>query len=94
MNKIKIPLLFLASICTLGCKEDALNETSSKNENVKVELLTISDGCSIYRFFDQNPHYFVRCKQEVVTIEQRAISCGEGCIRQIDEEIPTVEDTP
>lgn len=75
--------LAVAAVGFLGCNADALSGGYSSNANVRVELLTEHDACSVFRFYDgaSGPFYYVRCaavSREAV-IQQRREGCGKNC---------------
>lgn len=78
----------IAALGFLGCNADALSGGYSSNANVRVELLTEHDGCSVFRFYDgaSGPFYYVRCAavpREAV-IQQRMEGCGKNCFHLVN----------
>lgn len=83
-------LIFVALLALLGCGKDPMSKASTDNPEITVSTLFTHDGCTVYRFSDYgNPHYFVRCPQEQMTINTRTESCGKGCARRRSDTIET-----
>jgi hypothetical protein len=46
------------------------------------------EGCTVYRFFDQRYHYYVRCQGAESARTLSSASCGKNC--SYEDEIPTL----
>ncbi len=63
--------------------------TPTNNPNIEVHTLFTHDGCTVYRFFDTEYHYYARCDGAPAnSTTMSTVSCGRHCTRE--EEIPTV----
>ncbi len=70
-------LLILLAFVVVGCKEQAQQIVGSTNANVRVELLTIVDGCKVYRITDDRAVYLAKCDKNIVTSTKEG--CGKNC---------------
>lgn len=81
--------LFLA-LSLMGCAGQAINSIQTENKDYKVELLFKYDGCSVYRFEDERPHYFVKCRSGEQSVSESDLrSCGKTCFATLTQETPT-----
>lgn len=53
-------------------------EAHSAGNDITVETLFTHDGCTVYRFYDNNWRYFTNCKGRTEWNE----SCGKNCSKQ------------
>ncbi len=70
-------LLILLAFVVVGCSEPAMQTVGSANGSVTVELLTIVDGCKVYRIWDDRKVYIAKCGNNVVTSTKNG--CGKNC---------------
>ena len=88
INKILLAMalgLALASCAQKGTPVPA--EGTVGDANFMVSKLFTTDGCTVYRFYDNgNSHYFTNC---TATVSQHTESCGKNCTTTESMEIPT-----
>ena len=55
------------------------------NPQIKVDRLLDHDGCTVYRFYDGGPRYFVRCRDGSTRTEwSERHQCGKAtCLRDM-----------
>lgn len=80
--------LLLFVLVLAGCMKegDPVTPKGALDDFDVVHLFSV-DGCSVYRFYDGNHHYFTTCRGG--TIEQHTVSCGKSCVRTTQDQIPT-----
>ena len=76
-------IILILIILLTGCNKTPISTLETPNPNVKVDILTTVDGCTIYRFRDGgNDNYFVKCTsgstQAIYTVP-----CGKSCTEQV-----------
>lgn len=83
--------LWMALVICCGCENDPISVQSTNNSNIAVEVLFQHDGCTVYRFDDGNPHYYVRCphSESVSVMDEHTESCGKNCVRTVPDVIQT-----
>lgn len=89
---MRINKLVLGSLLLLvsGCLADAKESHNTDNPNITVQLLFTHEGCTVYRFTDEYPRYYVVCEQgSARTLTEEIHSSGKATTR-IPVEIPTV----
>lgn len=88
INKILLAMalgLALASCAKPGTGVPVQDVVGDANFNV--QKLFTTDGCTVYRFFDNgNSHYFTNCTS---TVSQHTESCGKNCTTVKSMEVPT-----
>jgi len=74
---ILIPFIALA-----GCYASPEGVVASSNGDVKTELLTTVDHCSVYRIWDgSNRVYFAKCEGHADVSWREG--CGKNCTREM-----------
>lgn len=88
INKILLAMalgLTLASCAKKGSYVPA--EGTVGDANFRVNKLFTTEGCTVYRFYDNgNSHYFTNC---TATVSQHTESCGKSCTTTKSMEVPT-----
>lgn len=91
MKKSIIAMALLAALT--GCAEKKAAEASSAaGVEFSVDRLFTHDGCTVYRFSDAGYlRYFTRCDGASSSSAQWNVtqSCGKGCTRTLNRDIPT-----
>ena len=71
MKIISIPVIFAALGFLTSCTVDPISTKETGNKGLTVDVIGHVDDCSIYRFHDGGyDHYFVRCGQQLSTIQR------------------------
>ncbi len=69
-------IMMILVLGLIGCvKEGTSISVSSSVDNFKVKLLFKKDKCSVYRFYDDRPHYFTDCTETMTT---QSYQCGKS----------------
>jgi len=83
---IKYLILFL--LILIGCRENPVATIKTNNPKIEIDKLFTHKGCSVYRFFDREYHYFADCRGSVSSDKET----NDGETNTItDETIPTVK---
>lgn len=74
-------IIIVAALFLSGClgESDPVAPQSSA-DNYRVGKLFTVDGCTVYRFYDGDAHYFTNCHGNTET--NRTVYCGKGCLRR------------
>lgn len=87
-------LVWIAALLLVGCAKDPISSTRTPNSNVRADLLTVIDGCNIWRFYDVGEYrYFARCSDGAIGVSQKVQrNCGKNCTESV--EASTIGDGP
>jgi hypothetical protein len=78
----------VVAIPLVGCAATPITTALSNKPEVHVETMFTHEGCTVYRFFDQRYHYYVRCQGAESARTLSSASCGKNC--SYEDEIPTL----
>lgn len=82
-------LMIVAAILLAGCGPEEAEEKKQVNKNFVVERLFTHEGCTVYRFYDNDlSRYFSDCRGKVSS--EWTESCGKNCSRLVESEVETV----
>lgn len=70
----------LAALALSACGKDAIEASVTNNPEIDVQRLFDHEGCTVYRFFDSRPHYYVKCTKTGEVVETYHETCGPGCV--------------
>ncbi len=76
-------LVAAAAVVLAGCGEKPVSTAQTDNAAIKVERLFDHDGCTVYRFNDAGPRYFVKCRDGSTRTEwSESYPCGKSMCRR------------
>lgn len=62
MRRLGLTCALAAALLVTGCAKNPVSTNSTSNPNVEVDKLFTFDGCTIYRFTDNNNYiYYSKC---------------------------------
>lgn len=74
-----VVMLFIGLFLT-ACGKIKSTETKTAGINAKIEKLFEHEGCTVYRFHDQNYwRYYAKCSNATSSNTSWSQSCGKGC---------------
>jgi len=86
----KILLAMALGLTLMACAQKGSYvpaEGTVGDANFMVNKLFTTEGCTVYRFYDNgNSHYFTNCTG---TVSQHTESCGKNCTTVKSMEVPT-----
>ena len=60
-----------------GCVKKEILTYNTNNPEIPVQLLFENEGCKVYRFYSDGPHYYTNCGE---TLTRK--TCGKSCARE------------
>ena len=76
-------LIALCAAMLAGCARGPVATAATDNAQIKVERLFDHDGCTVYRFWDSGPRYFVKCRDGSARTEwSENYPCGKSMCRR------------
>lgn len=88
-------IIIAIAVILVACTKDPVSKSNTNNATIQVETLFTHENCTVYRFVDDRPQYFVKCKTTNVaagTINTHTEYCGKGCTKTFSNETPTIEE--
>lgn len=80
MNRCLVALL---AVLLVSCSKEPISVSTTDNSEIKVERLFEHDGCVVYRFFDSDYRYFVKCRDGRSDMQwSEKYQCGKSTCRR------------
>ena len=76
---MKLTILILSLLLILAsCQKDPVSTHQTDNSEIKVSKLFTYDSCTVYRFYDNETHYFVKCPCNCSVTSKHWVQTGKN----------------